>query len=86
MLTSQYFILEVYLNITVSSIKSNLVTISKLYLPSLCLTLNIYVLNVERTRGTRAYRNLQICGKEIVTVRTALKNKVQLKKSLKILK
>ena len=83
MLTSQYFILEVYLNITVSSIKSNLVTISKLYLPSLCLTLNIYVLNVERTR---AYRNLQICGKEIVTVRTSLKNKVQLKKSLKILK
>ena len=31
-------------------------------------------------------KDLQICGKEIVTVRTSLKNKVQLKKSLKILK
>ena len=34
----------------------------------------------------RAYRNLQTCGKEIVTVRKSLKNKVPQKKSLKILK
>ena len=48
---------------------------------------NPVILNVKDVeKMIRAYKNLQVCGKEIVSVRKSIKKKGNVKKSLKRLK